>query len=217
MFRRPAALPTILAVLGLAVAALPASALAVQSKAFEGRKLYTSYCLVCHGIMADGKGPLARTLKVKPADLTSTQARARSDQELFQTIESGKRHAEVAEGMPRWGAVLPGPSIQQLVAYIRFLQQSRYPLLGDPDVGRSIYGLYCTSCHGASGRGDGVMTRILLIKPADHTKAEAIDRISNEELLRIVRDGEKSMPGWKGVLSDEEIRAVASYIRFLAH
>ncbi len=61
------------------------------------------------------------------------------------------------------------------------------------------------------------MTKILAIKPANHTKAEAIDKISNEGLLRILRDGDKAMPGWKGVLTDKEIRAVASYVRFLAH
>ena len=216
MLMRPAALPAILAALGLAVSALPASVLGA-TKAFEGKKLFTSYCLVCHGAKADGNGPFAAKLRVKPADLTASKVRGRTDLELFQTIESGKRHAELGEGMPRWGTVLPGPSIQQLVAYIRFVQQSRYPLLGDPEVGRTIYSQYCVSCHGASGKGDGVLTKFLAIKPANHTKAEAIDKLSNEELLRIVRDGEKAMPGWKGVLTDEEIRAVVSYVRLLPH
>jgi len=35
----------------------------------QGRKYYVRYCSSCHGLAADGKGPIAPILKVSPSDL----------------------------------------------------------------------------------------------------------------------------------------------------
>lgn len=201
----------------LLLCAAPSSAL---TKSFEGRKLYMQYCLVCHGENGKGNGPLATKLKKSPANLTaSTQMEKETDLELFRSIESGKTHEAVLDGMPSWGTVLPVPSIQALVSYVRFLHRSKHPLLADPEAGRVVYANYCASCHGVDGKGNGVMTKILPIKPADHTNATKMDKLSNDALLKVVRDGgsDSLMPGWKNVLSESEIKAVISYIRLLSH
>ena len=38
--------------------------------AFEGRRLFTSYCQLCHGLGGKGDGPLAGGLRSAPPDLT---------------------------------------------------------------------------------------------------------------------------------------------------
>ncbi len=188
------------------------------SNAFEGRRLFTTYCLVCHGPKGDGHGPLANAMKKTPANLLKPDVIAKSDRELYQTIDSGKSHDEIL-GMPRWTTILPPPQVEDIVAYIRFLERSPYPLVGDPQRGRETYRTYCTICHGADGKGDGVMTQLLPIHPADHTNRKTMDAISNEDLARTIADGElvKYMPAWKSVLSPAEIESLVGYIRLLSH
>ena len=53
--------------------------------AYEGRRLYVSYCMLCHGPEGKGDGPLAKVMEIKPADL-STTVRSRSDTILTKII-----------------------------------------------------------------------------------------------------------------------------------
>jgi mono/diheme cytochrome c family protein len=40
-----------------------------QPSVVRGRELYLRYCAACHGIDADGRGPVAEDLKASPPDL----------------------------------------------------------------------------------------------------------------------------------------------------
>jgi cytochrome c oxidase cbb3-type subunit III len=188
------------------------------AKLFEGRKLFTTYCLVCHGETGKGNGPLAAKLRKKPADLTAQTSVENSDRDLFRTIDSGVKHKETGEGMPRWGSIMPETSIDALVSYVRFLQRSKHALLGDPEVGRLVYANYCATCHGETGKGDGALSRMLPFKPADHTDAKKMGEMTNDHLVKVVSNGvsDSYMPGWKNILSEPEIRAVVSYVRLLS-
>lgn len=207
-------------VLASMLAALVLSSNAVASDAFEGYKLYKSYCMVCHGVEGEGDGPLASKLGgTKPANLTdAARVGKRSDKELFQIIQGTADHAKIDGNMPRWGLAISGPQIKSLVAYVRFLHENNHTVLGDPELGKQIYLKSCAACHGPSGKGDGVMTNVLEMQPADHTKSGSISTVSNERLLEVVRDGgDNYMPAWKGILSDEDITAVVGYIRLLSY
>ncbi len=199
------------------------NAFADYSRSFEGRNFFTMYCYLCHGTDGKGNGPLVSRLKVGPdanLDLTNiSKIGKRTDAELFGIIEGGK-HDLVSDNMPKWGHLLGASQIKGLVSYVRFLSQSRHPLLGDPEEGKRIYDKYCISCHGQKGKGDGVMMSIIPISPMDHSNAEKMDKLTNEELVNITISGkgDKSfMPGWQGILSREQIGAVVSYIRYLSH
>ncbi|SIN80996.1 c-type cytochrome [Vannielia litorea] len=54
---------------GLAAAAAMAGAAAAQD-VHEGRVLYERHCATCHGLDADGMGPMAPALVLQPVDLT---------------------------------------------------------------------------------------------------------------------------------------------------
>lgn len=198
---------------------LASNALAQHPKAFQGRKLFVTYCYLCHGMSGKGDGPLSSKLKVPAADLTDvSRVGKRTDAELFGIIQGGK-HDLVTKEMPKWGKVIPGPQIEALVAYVRFLSLSKNPLIGDAEVGEHIYMDYCASCHGKKGKGNGIMMSIIPIKPADHTNADRMDKMTNEELISIVTNGKDPgsyMPAWKGILSETEIAAVVGYLRFLS-
>lgn len=53
------------------LAALPVAAQDVA----EGRALYARHCATCHGLAAEGGGPMAPALVLQPPDLTTLQAR----------------------------------------------------------------------------------------------------------------------------------------------
>lgn len=58
----------------LAWSALPGGAEETQRER-SGEELYRQYCGACHGINADGKGPVAPVLSSPPADLTRIASR----------------------------------------------------------------------------------------------------------------------------------------------
>lgn len=207
------------ALAGSAVLLLSSAASAEMIKAYEGHKLFNSYCFLCHGTDGKGAGPLSARLKEKPKNLiTAAKLRDMSDRDLIKAIKGeGDSHGAI-DGMPQWGRVLADPQIEAIAVYVRFLQKSKAPLRGNPERGQQVYERYCVSCHGSGGSGNGVMTKVLPIKPADHSSSKVAE-MSDKELINLILDGsreEKFMPGWKGHLSGGDVDDVVSYIRLLA-
>jgi len=80
--------------------------------------------------------------------------------------------------------------------------------------GQLLYTQNCAACHGDSGRGDGPAAPTLKYKPADLLAHRG--HHTDQDFLWVVRDGTGlTMPGFKGKLSEEEIRQIIAYIRQL--
>ena len=77
--------------------------------------------------------------------------------------------------------------------------------------GDAVFKARCTACHGPDCKGKAA------IGTPDFTSAKTLSGLSDAELVDTVTNGKKGtiMPAWKGKLSDEEIGAVASYVRSL--
>ncbi len=192
--------------------------------AYEGRRLYVSYCQLCHGANGEGDGPLAKAMKINPADLTTT-VRSRSDTILTkiitgegrQTITGRDRHNLLSESMPEWKDVFSTQQIEALIAYLRFLSRSKHELMGDPETGMRLYQTYCEVCHGEEGDGDGIMTNLIGIMPMDHTNPNATNTLDNLELYNSILEGKgRFMPAWEGILNQNDIEGLVSYIRLLS-
>ena len=210
--------------IGLFVTLIPVT-YAASPQAYEGRRLYVSYCQLCHGVDGKGDGPLAKTMKINPADLRTT-VRSRSDTILTkiitgegrQTITGRNRHNLLSEAMPEWKDVFDKSQVSALIAYLRFLSRSKHELMGDPELGMRLYQKYCHVCHGEEGDGDGIMTSLMGISPMDHTNPNVTNQLSNELLIDSILDGKgRYMPAWRGVLTQEDVDALVSYIRLLSH
>lgn len=96
----------------------------------EGSDLYQSYCAVCHGKEGRGNGPVARTLKTAPPDLTGISARNRGMFPLqrVQQIISGES-AVTAHGtreMPLWGPIFSQVAWDQDLGRVRIYNLARY-------------------------------------------------------------------------------------------
>jgi mono/diheme cytochrome c family protein len=91
----------------LTVCALPAAA---QGASINGADLFKSYCVACHGADAKGTGPLASTLKRKPADLTALAGTngGTFPSDIVGRIIDGRNPVKGHGGgdMPVWGEAL---------------------------------------------------------------------------------------------------------------
>lgn len=175
---------------------LPSQSFANPPPAYEGRRLYVSYCQLCHGTEGKGDGALAKSMQINPADLTTT-VRSRSDTILTkiitgdgkQTITGRDRHNILSQAMPEWKDVFNDKQVKALIAYLRFLGSAKHQLMGDPKVGYNLYQQYCQVCHGVEGDGDGIMTQLMGIMPMDHTNPNETNSLNNQELAKSILDG----------------------------
>lgn len=81
--------------------------------------------------------------------------------------------------------------------------------------GGELYKIYCASCHGETGKGDGVAGLSLVPAPKDLVALQAA--VEDDFLFWRIRAGKEgtAMVGWKGILSDEQIWQVVAFIRTL--
>jgi len=75
----------------------------------------------------------------------------------------------------------------------------------------------CAKCHGADGKGDTKMGKKLDIKDLTDAKVQA--SLKDEEMLKAIKDGVKDgdktrMKAAEG-LTDDEMKALVSYVRTL--
>lgn len=91
----------------------------------------------------------------------------------------------------------------------------------DADQGKKLYGQFCASCHGQTGKGDGPAAAALNPKPRDHTDKTYMSKMSDDEILKVIKNGGASvgksplMPPWGASLKDDQITDVIAYIRTL--
>lgn len=100
---------------GLSILITAASATAASTKTLQmikvpsGPALFTEHCAQCHGMDGKGNGPMASSLKVAPADLTTINKRAGGKFPAERIVETIRYGGDVAahgsREMPIWGKV----------------------------------------------------------------------------------------------------------------
>ena len=77
--------------------------------------------------------------------------------------------------------------------------------------GEAIFKQNCTPCHGEDGKGKAA------VGTPDFTSAKLQASLTDQYILNTITNGKTGtiMPAWKGKLSEEQISAVASYVRSL--
>lgn len=89
-----------------------------------GRDLFQAYCATCHGRTGKGDGPVANSLKNRPADLTAIASRngGRFPREQVERYVKGEDLGTVAHGsreMPVWGPIFHGLDPRDTVNRVR--------------------------------------------------------------------------------------------------
>jgi len=179
-----------------------------------GRNLFVGHCSGCHG--RDGEGATGPQLN-NPVFLVSA-----SDVMLREWITFGKEGTEM-RGFRKGGqgvTELTGRQIEDLVAYLRFLERAGPDELirvakspyGRPETGVALYASYCAGCHGAQGEG---ASGPALANPGFLRFASdgflmatmALGRLGTE--MRPVKRGPQSILG----LSSDEVNDLVAYLR----
>ena len=84
--------------------------------------------------------------------------------------------------------------------------------------GARVYAERCAVCHGDDGRGDGPAAAALVPKPRNLRDAAYWKDRTPAAVVAVIHDGKPGtmMMGFRDVLSDAEIAAVADYVRRFA-
>ncbi len=95
-------------------------------------------------------------------------------------------------------------------------------LRGDAASGRELYALYCATCHGQGGKGDGPAGQVIDPRPRDHTDATYMGTLTDRDVYRVIEQGGASvgksplMVAWGGVINEQGLRDLVAYVRSLS-
>jgi mono/diheme cytochrome c family protein len=83
--------------------------------------------------------------------------------------------------------------------------------------GQEHFGHHCQICHGLDGQSTGVPFALKMSPPVADLKSKDVQDYTDGQLKWIIDNGiePSGMPGWKGILSDEEAWHVVRYLRHL--
>jgi mono/diheme cytochrome c family protein len=93
----------------------------------------------------------------------------------------------------------------------------------DAAAGKADYQIFCASCHGATGGGDGPVAQALNPRPAKHSDGNYMNPLKDDYLFKVIKFGGASvgkspmMAPLGGSLSDQQIHNVIAFIRTLAN
>ena len=114
-------------------------------------------------------------------------------------------------------------SIFWLLVFLILLFQDTGPVWAqNPAEGKKLYGSYCSTCHGDNGKGDGLASKSLPVKPDDQTDGTVMNQLSDKFLFDIISKGGSAvgksafMPPWGSSLNEKQIGDVIAYIRSIA-
>jgi cytochrome c oxidase cbb3-type subunit I/II len=231
-----------------ALASLGAAALSARATppdaaaASRGRVAFDRYCISCHGVQGDGRGPTADWIDPRPRVLTSGVFKFRTtptgelptDADLLRTITNGLQQTN----MPRW-APLPERERHDLVQYVktlspRFATEEQGKPIAIPTrpamtadlvkKGADVYKrMQCATCHGDTGKGDGPSAPTLrddwgfAIQPRDFTQGHLKIGDAPEDVYRTFMTGLDGtpMPSFADSLKPEDAWALTAYVMSL--
>lgn len=198
---------------------------------YEGKKLYASHCLTCHGCAGNGLGTYGGTLIVTPANFKADPFRTMPDEQWFWHVSEGVQGSV----MPPWKESL---SVSQRWNVIRYVQQvyaqpfERDPDEGDVpkeydlknplpitidtmDAGKRIWNRECAVCHGDAAHGEGIFRQGIEPVPPDFSShADYVDFTDGDYFWRISEGVPwTAMSTWKLVYDKTERWQLVTYIR----
>ena len=208
----------------------------------RGAELFSTHCATCHGQTGDGTGPTASQLVHPPANFTAGIYELRTteheglpaDIDMFRTISRGVH----GTAMPAWFA-LPERDRWALAMHLKTLSKAfkddeagtAFDFATVPtttperiESGKKTYETGgCASCHGATGRGDGVAAPMLkykngaAAKPRDFTigRFHRSARLSDVVMTLVTGLDGTPMASFAKVLSQDDLWNVAMFVQSL--
>jgi len=101
-----------------------------------------------------------------------------------------------------------------LVGSVLILTGSASGWAAEAKAGKATYDKLCVSCHGADGKGNPAMAKTMGEKGLNLTTKDVQSK-KDDELLKVITQGEGKMPASGKNLSKQEQTDVLSYVRAL--
>ena len=101
------------------------------------------------------------------------------------------------------------------------LADSDGSLRGDAAAGAQIYALYCATCHGQGGKGDGPAAP-KNPPPADHTDPVRMGGMTDEDMYTVIDKGGAAigksplMASWGPIVQEQGVKDLIAFIRQLS-
>jgi mono/diheme cytochrome c family protein/rhodanese-related sulfurtransferase len=175
--------------------------------------LYTKYCALCHGKDRQGyAADNAPSLRSHTLLATTIEPRA-SYNFLAHTVEYGRSGTAMGPYAKNQGGPLDGADIELLLRWLREaagvkkpVKLDLEPVIGNADLGKTLYTKHCASCHGT--KGEGISAPALANPMLLATASDAFLRYT-------ITEGRAGTPmvSFKDSLSKNEINAVTAYLR----
>jgi cytochrome c oxidase cbb3-type subunit 3 len=187
----------------------------VRFASAQARPLYATYCAACHAADMRGNPALGAPDLTDSVWLYGEGRIFDIERTLLYGIRSGADKAHNETDMPSFGlrGILSDAQIADVVQYV--LQLSGRPYEAEAaNEGRAVYagvGI-CGDCHGPDARGNSDygapdLTRNVWNSGGDPQSLYATIYVGQHHI----------MPAWRGRLSLEQIRALATYVYAISH
>jgi mono/diheme cytochrome c family protein len=198
---------------------------------YEGKQIYASHCMTCHGCAGNGLGTYGGTLIVTPANFKVDPFRTMPDDQWFWHVSEGVQGSV----MPPWKESL---TVSQRWNVIHYIQQvyakpfERDPDEGDVpaeysknnplpatianiDAGKRIWTRECAVCHGDAARGEGIFKAGIEPVPPSFNDTATYNDYTDADYFWRISEGVPwtAMPTWKLVYSETERWQLVTYIR----
>jgi mono/diheme cytochrome c family protein len=105
----------------------------------------------------------------------------------------------------------PKPGTPEAAALKNPEKMTEFSLL----TGKELYGIYCTPCHGESGKGDGPVAKKFVPTPADISATGHGSHHPEGELFAVVTHGKNAMLPFRSDLTAKERWLVVAYVKTL--
>ena len=105
----------------------------------------------------------------------------------------------------------PKPGTPEAAALRNPEKMTEFSLL----TGKELYGIYCTPCHGESGKGDGPVAKKFVPTPVDISATGHGSHHPEGDLFAILTHGVNGMPAFRSDLTAKERWLVVAYLRTL--
>lgn len=129
--------------------------------------------------------------------------------------ETSKVSGTSAHGGRGQGAPLGGPDNPGAPTAQADMKLPAGPnLVGNATLGKTFYNANCATCHGVKGDGMGPRAYFINPRPASFLSTKSRASLNRPTLFTHISAGKlgTEMPGWRTVLSEQEIANVAEYV-----
>ena len=181
----------------------------------QARPLFAEHCAACHGADLHGNPQIGAPNLTDDVWLYGDGSIYEIERTLLYGVRSGVSNAHDEAEMPAFGlrGVLSDAQIRSVVQYLLQLNGRPYQVEAANE-GRAVYygQANCGDCHGPDARGN-----------SDYGAPDLTRNVWNsggdpQSLYITIYSGQhRIMPAWRGSLSLEQIRALATYVYAASH